>query len=281
MAKFHSVKYPVILLLRAILILTFAATTQTSATVIRRVGDPVDAEDARNLIRKRFTESPDVVLKINAVEFGCRTLIRSYRFSIMKEEYPLEQCEKDSLLIVEIVRAEREKENIRTQKAEDQRALAEAENEANIQRNQLAAQSARLADVREGRRNPQDIDDLVAVSGASDGMSLSTSPKIRADGKQYALLGIIDRAYGSNTIILRRSYGVNEEAFSILGVARSPSYFRIDVPPTMHSVLEARARIGMGLMVIGKYVNNAQFKTIDGQERTMPVIKLERLYWWQ
>lgn len=273
--------------MKAITIFALAVGTMmpgfAAASTIIRIGEAANPYEARALILQGLKDYNEIVSLENAVEFSCTTLLKSYRFSRIDEDYPFEACASDATRLAKTVIAERNAETQRKDKIAELEEQAAASKKAAQQALEVRARNARLADVIAGRTKPLDISDLVAVSGALDGTSLPGSPKIKADGKRYALIGVIEIARTANNIVARQSDGpIPEVVRRVLGsAATTPNYFQLNVPPSMQSAFEENARIGKGLMVVGKYVDNFQFKTLAGQTRTMPVFQIDRLYWWQ
>lgn len=133
---------------------------------------------------------------------------------------------------------------------------------------------ALVADLKSGRRQPENFSELMIVTGAVDGMSLASAPKIKPDNKLYAMVGVIDSA-GDKPEFLA-SNGV--EGLRKLGYRNTEhTYFRVKIPKAMQSRYYDTAKIGVWFRLIGRYVANGSYSTVAGQRKSMPVF--EATYW--
>jgi uncharacterized protein YecT (DUF1311 family) len=114
---------------------------------------------------------------------------------------------------------------------------------------------------------------------AESGGNLASAPKIRPDGKFYFLHGKIqipdEDAAGfmanlspseENELLanaLRRSRGMGESA----------DYFGVSLPAGLEDYYFDNAKVGGGFDVIGRYVANMKYSTVDGREMQAPVFE--------
>ena len=119
----------------------------------------------------------------------------------------------------------------------------------------------------------------VAQYGAEHGGDLASAPKIKPDGKLYFMHGKIqipdksDAGFMANLSpseenellagALRRSRGMGE----------STNYFGVSIPKSLESYYLNNAKVGGGFDVIGRYVANMKYSTVDGREMQAPVFE--------
>lgn len=201
---------------------------------------------------------------------GSNKFIQTYRFYKIEKHFPHSKCVEvvEQLEVQYAAEASRE--------ASEERAVRERK-----QREDAEAQRRRGSDLRTGKAQPTDLQELLVAAGVPDGSSLARSPMIKPDGKTYGLSGVIELAEGSTSFTARSSLGLVAEIQRSAGVGAQPFYFRVHVPQSMRAAYEKSARIGMGVLVVGKYLSNSQYRTAAGSARTMPVLELVRFEPWR
>lgn len=153
---------------------------------------------------------------------------------------------------------------------------------AQVQAEQMQAEKAKQAtqtaldrhigDMKAGRAKPQTIQEAVAVYGAQDGQDLIESPALRPDGKVYAMMGIIDpKSDAEHGILIIRGVQMNMLAGDEYG--NTVGYATIKFKDV--NAIPANAHIGDQLEIVGHYTANRSYRTLNGQQKAMPVLDAE------
>lgn len=157
------------------------------------------------------------------------------------------------------VKVDRERRALAEKEKSDRSIAAQQKEESNAALEKQKAES-RDADLRAGRVKPANIEQAMVAYSAENGISLASAPKIRPDGKLYALIGIIENA------------GSDPEFLAMLG-SRDPRYYMVKIPKALRSAYFDKAKIGDGFILVGKYTGNTNYKTIVGQQKSAPVFE--------
>lgn len=153
----------------------------------------------------------------------------------------------------------RERADAEEKTREEAKLIAEQErkNKAVIEQQKA---SALEADLRAGRVKPANMEQAMVAYSAENGISLASAPKIRPDGKLYALIGIIENA------------GSDPEFLAMLG-SRDPRYYMVKIPKSLRAAYFDKAKIGDEFLLVGRYTGNTNYKTIVGQQKSAPVFE--------
>lgn len=179
-----------------------------------------------------------------------------------------------------------EKQAKAQQEANDRRAAAQQEEErrAALEKQKAEqASAAREADLRAGRAKPQNLGEVAIVHNAEIGADLASAPKVRPDGKLYALPGKIAIADGSSEFLAQFTLGdQNDALYRMAGRSHEINnrYFSVRIPKRLQEYYLDQAKIGRGFDVVGKYVANTKYKTRDGQEKAAPVFEAVYFVMW-
>lgn len=151
------------------------------------------------------------------------------------------------------------------------------------------------ADLRAGKVKPINLRQAAIAFGAEDGTNLAGAPKIRPDGKMYAMHGIIEKAGNNPDFIAHFSAGRAADISEMLkrentneiltAVERekgfSTNYFKVTIPKAMQAAYFDNAKIGGGFDLVGRYVENVSYKTVAGQQKSAPVFEAVYLVIWK
>lgn len=172
------------------------------------------------------------------------------------------------------------------QEANDRRAAAQQEEERKAALEKQKAEqmaAAREADLRAGRVKPQNLGEVAIAHNAEIGVDLASAPKVRPDGKLYALPGKIAIADGSSEFLAQFTLGdQNDALYRMTGRSHeiNNKYFSVRIPKRLQEYYLDQAKIGRGFDVVGKYVANTKYKTRDGQEKAAPVFEAVYFVMW-
>jgi hypothetical protein len=108
-------------------------------------------------------------------------------------------------------------------------------------------------------------------TAAPPGVSVVVSPMPEPDGKTYQFFGVVDKIHSPNAVVVRYSLfefpmviqqmqypGLTGADYFVVRAAKLPPFFRI----------------GYGVTLSGRYTANADYATVSGVHKTMPVIDL-------
>lgn len=172
--------------------------------------------------------------------------------------------------------------------AEFDAKLKKREGDEEQQRNQKEAQEQQIkvveqqktaaleADLRAGRVKPKNIGQAAIAYNAEIGVDLASAPKIRPDGKLYALPGKIAIADDSPEFLAQISLGEQNDAlFRMTGRSSEIDgrYFYVKIPKVLQAYYFDQAKIEHGFDLVGRYVANTKYKTIAGQQKSAPVFE--------
>lgn len=139
------------------------------------------------------------------------------------------------------------------------------------------------ADLRAGRVKPSNLYQASIAFGAENGTGLASAPKIRPDGKLYAMHGAIEKAGNGPEFLARSSRGQSDEALlaAMRNSSTSTNYFKVKIPKAMQATYFDNAKVGGGFDLIGRYVDNISYKTVAGQEKSAPVFEAVYFVIWK
>lgn len=169
---------------------------------------------------------------------------------------------------------------------------AQAKAEQDIQDRKKAEDEAaaiRSAQLKAGKARPETLEEAMIVHDAKSGADLASAPKIRPDGKLYALNGKIRIAEDAPEFLATAGLSENEElnvnlhrlrAGNMVPYEGSTRYFKVIVPKAMRDYYFGQAKIDGGFDVVGRYVANTKYKTLAGQEKSAPVFEAVYLRLW-
>jgi uncharacterized protein YecT (DUF1311 family) len=115
--------------------------------------------------------------------------------------------------------------------------------------------------------------------GAEHGGNLASAPKVKPDGKFYYLNGKIQIPDKKNAGFLANlsPSEENELLANALrrsrGIGESTDYFGVVLPKSLEDYYFNNAKVGSGFDVIGRYVANTEYSTVDGREKQAPVFE--------
>lgn len=158
-------------------------------------------------------------------------------------------------------------------------------------RKQAEAQAAaiRSADLKSGRAKPASLEEAMLTYDATDGSNLASAPKIKPDGRLYALHGRIRLAEDKPEFMASAGLSQNDELNINVNRIRfghlvpfegSTKYFKVVVPKAMRDDYFDRAKIEGGFDIVGRYVSNTKYKTAAGEEKSAPVFEAVYLRLW-
>lgn len=181
-------------------------------------------------------------------------------------------------------------ENLRIENERYERQVKEyAEYQANrehLEAGEEAAKQAKAAqqeqyklELRSGKKKPSGLLEAMTAHDANFGTDLASAPKIRPDGKMYAISGIMEDSDGG----LNFTALATPDLFTIIDNAKKgieinqSTYFFVKIPEKMRAEFFDTAKINMRFSIIGKYTANTGYSTVSGQKKSMPVF--EAVYW--
>lgn len=173
------------------------------------------------------------------------------------------------------VKSDREQRALAEKEESDRRLAVQQEEERKAM---LEKQKAitREADLRAGRVKPQNFGEVAIVHNAEIGIDLASAPKVRPDGKMYALPGKIAIADDSPEFLAQISLGEQNDAlFRMAGRSSEIDgrYFYVKIPKALQAYYFDQAKIERGFNMVGRYVANTKYKTIAGQQKSAPVFE--------
>lgn len=145
------------------------------------------------------------------------------------------------------------------------------------------AKESSLAEIRMGKRQAKSFEEAVAAYSAEEGTTLASAPKIRPDGKIYFLAGTIDSAEkntSSFTALANNGFVSLAQGVLMGRGAGEPKYFYVRLQKSMEAKYYDRAKIGIGFDFVGKYAYNIDYKTVQGQTKSMPVFDAFYFEFW-
>jgi hypothetical protein len=151
------------------------------------------------------------------------------------------------------------------------------------------AVAVRTEDLKSGRAKPASLEEAMITYSATNGANLASAPKIRPDGRLYALHGRIRLAEDKPEFMASAGLSQNEElninvnrirAGHFVPFEGSTKYFKVVVPKAMRDDYFERAKIEGGFDVVGRYVSNTKYRTAAGEEKSAPVFEAVYLRLW-
>jgi hypothetical protein len=202
-------------------------------------------------------------------------------------DYPPQECIKDADLFLAELKRQQETEK-EASRVEEENRRAAAEEKKRLESAELAKKEAeekqRIADLKSGRRAPTNFEEVMVVYEASDGGYLASAPKVRPDGAGYGISGKIAIAREDDSFIASLNYNSDNEAVlkAIRGYnINDTKYFGVKIPDSLKQNYYRSARIGAGFNVVGRYIENQQYKTVAGQTMSMPVFDAVYFKSWE
>lgn len=238
------------------------------------MGQLVGAKSRIELSLQRLQVSPD-----QTIGSFCSSLRESaekrdsHCYTMCESEYAAQFAErKEGQQNAARERADRD-ERDRTDALEKQRAAEE-----------------RNANLKAGRIKPADLDEAAIAFDARRGEAVVISPKLRPDGHMYYMHGKIKIAGDEPTFLAVPSMSKLEEqnvaVYNLRGIGQpinmreSTDYFKVVVPKNLQEYYFNNARIEGGVDLVGRYVSNSKFKTVAGQDKTVPVFEVVYFTVW-
>lgn len=146
------------------------------------------------------------------------------------------------------------------------------------------AASTREADLKAGRVKPQNLGEVATAHNAEIGVDLASAPKVRPDGKLYALPGKIAIADSETEFVAQLTLGAQNDAlFRMTGRGHEidSRYYYVKIPRSLRDYYLNNGQIGKGFDLVGKYVANSKYKTVSGQEKAAPVFEAVYFVMWK
>lgn len=180
-------------------------------------------------------------------------------------------------------------ERERTERRAAADALEKSARQAAIEKRQQselaekAAMASAVAEIRAGKRQAKSFEEAIAAYEAAEGLNLASAPKIRPDGRTYYLAGTIERADGkaASFTALANNGAVNMMRNALNGAGQGEhKYFYVRLPKAMEAKYYELAKVGVGFNIVGKYSNNLDYKTISGEQKSMPVFHALYFEFW-
>lgn len=166
----------------------------------------------------------------------------------------------------------------------DRQLAAQREEERKAALGKQAA-ATREADLRAGRVKPQNLGEVAIAHNAEIGVDLASAPKIRPDGKLYALPGKIAKDKGeSPEFVAQLTLGEQNDALFRMtgrGSEINHRYFYVRIPKALQAYYFDQGRIGRGFDLVGRYVANTKYTTLAKEEKAAPVFEAVYFVMWQ
>lgn len=130
------------------------------------------------------------------------------------------------------------------------------------------------------------FDRQVSDNKAEFGGSLSRSPKIKADGMFYYLYGKINipdkknASFVANISASEENDAVSNALRRSNGLGETTDYFVVRLPKSFENYYYENAKVGSGFNLVGRYVENTEYKTIAGQSKQAPVFQAVYFELW-
>lgn len=188
--------------------------------------------------------------------------------------YTIDSCTED---IKKIISKKEERNQLVENKAAEaamrrKQQLTEQENEIKLA--EKTEKEHALLEMRAGRIKIESISDAITVYGAEDGTALGSAPKIRPDGKIYYLSGIIDKPDKKlpSFVALVNNIEENRLRFTYPQyVSNEPKYFYVRLQKSLEEKYYNLAKVGSGFNLVGKYIDNMDYQTVQGEKKSMPI----------
>jgi hypothetical protein len=203
-----------------------------------------------------------------------------YRYSEYASIYSEQDCASDiKFVVAECDIKQKEHADQRRQKKAQEEKIEKAEKKAENKR-----VAALESDLRAGRVKPANISQAAIAYSAEIGVGLASAPKIKPDGKLYALPGkIVIANEDSAEFLAQISLGeANDALLMIAGRSHEidSRYFYVRIPKSLSVYYFDKAQIGRGFDLVGRYVANAKYETVAGQEKSAPIFEAVYFVMW-
>ncbi len=157
---------------------------------------------------------------------------------------------------------EAQRGRLEQERAADRRRVEERRAEDEKKQNLRQSTSLRMAALKSGSAQIENIEDAVLFHGPLlDISAIMFSPLLTPDRAVYGGLIIIDKKEDEKSLLGKRDYGV--VTYVLLRMTRSTKIFD---PKLM--------RLNSQVGVIGRYVGNFDYRTIAGERKTAPVLEV-------
>lgn len=179
-------------------------------------------------------------------------------------------------LKIEKERYEREAKESAQYRAEQKRV---ADKEEATKQAKSAQQAKHEQELRSGKLKPDGLLEAMMVYDATFGTDLASAPRLKPDGKMYAMSGIMEESDGG----LNFTAQATPDFFTAIenlknGIqAKQSTYFFAKIPEKLRAEFYETAKINMHFSIIGKYTANTGYSTVSGQKKSMPVF--DAVYW--
>jgi hypothetical protein len=198
-----------------------------------------------------------------------------YRFKDATVDYPIEECLKDAGILFTQVKNEKEaSEQAKIKRLEE----AKQKEESNLAAKQ-AEQQTLEADLKSGKKVPENIKEALIAYGAENGAPLAVQPKIKPDGSLYGITGKIAIANDDDSFLAELTFWHTDRAvlrslYPYDPSVAEPRYFGVKIPENIKSYYYENAKIGGSFEIIGRYTANQQYTTVDRETKTAPVFEV-------
>ena len=137
---------------------------------------------------------------------------------------------------------------------------AGVENAQRSQNQRSEAIAERTEALRSGQAEIQNLSDAALFYNATTGLSLMMNPKAQPDEKYYVTQGLLEKIEdGGDTLLAKFGDGYAR----IVHVSASKQ----------HQGFLDNLRVGRNFNVVGRYVGNAEYMTVMGASKTVPVFE--------
>jgi len=202
---------------------------------------------------------------------------------IAAQEADAEAAERQRLATAEqAIANEQESRRRQTQEERDRREAevasrakqAAAEAAASARQAAAAAQSRAVAQIKAGKRTPNNIIEaaLATDSSGRNAFSVAKNPKLEPDNLFYFGTAIIDERLAVDRIRLRLT--VTSLAITLFVDAQlvdTTIYLELRLLPESAKRNWSNARIGQPVSFVARYIDNQKYQTLGGGTRTVPV----------
>lgn len=181
--------------------------------------------------------------------------------------YPFDDCLRYASSVITEAKKEEEAKNQEKIKAEQQEEaeLAAKKTEEEQKEKNL------ISDLKSGKKRPASLKEAMLLYDAPFGLDLASAPKIKPDGKLYGVMGTIAVANEDDSFIAESIEGLAK--LIDFGAASEKKYFEIKIPNELKEKYENSAQIGHIFNMVGRYIANAEYNTVSGQVKSMPVFE--------
>jgi hypothetical protein len=136
-----------------------------------------------------------------------------------------------------------------------------------VKENERKNLDSNVAAIRAGTKKPANFDEARKAYDALNGFRLAQEPKIRADGKSYAVFGKVYRADDQTAVFMGKVIGLNDRS----------NFVGVKVPKELEALYFEKARINASFTVVGTYTKNLPIVLTTGEHEQMPVLEAQYL----